>query len=156
MFHILAPCPCFMSISLCCLPMLHVRAACPCCLSKLLVRVTCSCGSNMLHVQIVCQLHVHVSMLLVHAAFPCSMSMLQSILHTHAACPCYLTWSMSILYAHVSMLHLYAACPCSITICSFCKWNSLWIMIFRNSPNLFLFIAVSRCPCCMNMLHNYL
>jgi hypothetical protein len=88
----------FMSMSPCCISMLHVHATYPCCMLMLHVYAACPCCLSMLHVYVCVSspnplclfmsiLHVHVSMLCVYAPCPCSMSMMRE----HAACHCCLS-----------------------------------------------------------------
>jgi hypothetical protein len=97
--HTYASCLRFMSLW--CMSILQVHAACPCCLSMLHVHAACPCCMFMLLVHAACL--CCLSMLLVQAACPCCLTMLTLWPHVCVACPCFMTMSphcMSMLREH--------------------------------------------------------
>ncbi len=131
--HSCALFPCFMSTlpvhasCPCCVNILNERAAWACCLNRNIIwtkKWTSKCCMSSLHVDSVAKTACPCFMSRLHVMSPCCVNV-------HPACPSH----MSILHVHV---HANAACP-------------YFISMFHIHISMLL--AYSGCPCCSSMLH---
>jgi hypothetical protein len=154
MLYIQAACPCSMTLCFmpmndaypCCMPTIHVLAACPCCISMLHGHAAYTC--------------MLMSILLLHALCPCCMSLLHvhyswsmSILHEKAAFPPYVNYTCECC---MPMLPVHVACPCCLYMLPVHPARPSWLSIqhvHHACPSCMATLNVyGVCPCFMPML----